>query len=228
MFRPARLAAAVVVALFVLLVGCDHSNPSSPTPVCTYSVAPQDQSFSHPGGSGAFDVATAAGCTWSITGMRDWIALQSPSSGSGPATVRYTVLENSGDAAREVTLMVASQPFRIRQEGRSPCTFAISPEAQSFNANGGSGQVTVSAADACVWTAAANDTWLKVSSGASGRANGTVHFDVAANTVATSRTGTLTIAGHTFTVTESGTNPRSNARIRWRRCRLRPAWRAGT
>ena len=209
MFRPGRLttSAAVAIALFVVLVSCDKSNPSGPTPVCTYSLAPQDQAFSPPGGSGAFDVGTAAGCTWSITGMQDWITLQSPANGSGPATVRYTVRENSAEAAREVTLMVATQPFRVRQEGRSPCTFAISPEAQSFNANGGSGQVTVSAGDACVWTAAANDTWLKVSSGASGRANGTVHFDVAANTVATSRTGTLTIAGHTFTVTESGTNP---------------------
>src|SRR4029079_12535179 len=165
MSRPGSLTAAgVVVALLVLpvLEGCDRSNPSSPTPVCTYGVAPQDQSFSPPGGSGAFDVVTAAGCTWSITGMQEWITLQSPASGSGPATVRYTVLENGAEAARQLTLMVASQPFRIRQEGRSPCTFAISPEAQSFNANGGSGQVTVSAGDACVWTAAANDTWLKV------------------------------------------------------------------
>jgi len=209
MFRPgsATATAAVVVALLVSLVGCDQSNPSSPTPVCTYGVAPQDQAFSPPGGSGALDVATAAGCTWSITGMQDWIALQSPASGSGPATVRYTVLENGAETSRELTLMVASQPFRIRQEGRSPCTFAISPEAQSFNANGGSGQVTVSAGDACVWTAAANDTWLKVASGASGRGNGAVHFDVAANTVASPRTGTLTIAGRRFTVTESGTNP---------------------
>jgi hypothetical protein len=139
--------------------------------------------------------------------MQDWVTLQSPATGSGPATVRYTVLENSAEASREVTLTVASQPFRIRQEGRSPCTFTIAPEAKSFNANGGSGQVTISAGDACVWSAAANDTWLKVASGASGRGNGAVQFDVAANTVATPRTGTLTIAGRTFTVTESGTNP---------------------
>ncbi len=209
MSRPGSLTAAgaVVFALVVWLVGCDQSNPSSPTPVCTYGVAPQDQAFSAPGGSGAFDVATAAGCTWSITGMQDWITLQSPASGSGPATVRYTVLENGAETSRELTLMVGSQPFRIRQEGRSPCTFAIAPEAKSFNANGGSGEVTVSAGDACVWTAAANDTWLKVASGASGRGNGEVHFDVMANTVANPRTGTLTIAGRTFTVTESGRNP---------------------
>jgi hypothetical protein len=198
--------AAGVIGLLAVLVGCDKSNPSSPTAVCTYGITPQDQSFSNSGGSAAFDVATAAGCAWSITGMQEWITLQSPASGSGPATVRYTVLENSAETAREATLMIASLPFRIRQEGRAPCTFAISPEAQPFNANGGSGQVTVSAGAACVWTAAANDTWLKIASGASGRGNGMVHFDVAANTLPTPRTGTLTIAGHTFTVTESGKN----------------------
>src|SRR5262245_14363628 len=99
MSRPGSLLAStvVIVALLVLLGGCDKSMPTSPTPVCTYGVTPQDQSFSHPGGSGTFNVATAAGCAWSITGMQDWITLQSPASGSGPATVHYTVLENSAE-----------------------------------------------------------------------------------------------------------------------------------
>ena len=207
--RPGCLtaaSAAIAAALVVLLGGCDHSNPSGPTPVCTYSLTPEDQAFTPPGGSSQFAIATDATCGWSVTGMQEWVTLQSPATGTGPATVRYTVLENGAEAAREVTLSVAGQAFRIRQEGRTPCTFAIAPETQSFNANGGSGEVAVSAGETCAWTAAANDSWLKVSSGASGRGNGSVHYDVAANTATTSRTGTLTIAGRTFTVTESGKN----------------------
>lgn len=209
MSRPGCLTAAGVAlaaALLGLLGGCDHSSPSGPTPVCTYSLTPQDQAFTPPGGQSQFAIATDAQCNWSVTGMQDWVTLQSPAAGTGPATVRYTVLENAAEAAREVTLSVAGQAFKIRQDGKTPCTFAIAPETQSFNANGGSGAVTVTAGDSCIWTATANDAWLKVSSGASGRGNGSVHFDVAANTATTSRTGTLTIAGRTFTVTETGKN----------------------
>ena len=40
--------------------------------------------------------------------------------------------------------------------------------------------------------------------GANGTGNGTVTYSVGANTGSTSRTGTLTIAGSTFTVTQAG------------------------
>ena len=47
-----------------------------------------------------------------------------------------------------------------------------------------------------------NASWMTVTSGASGSGPGTVAFSVAANTGA-ARTGTLTIAGQTFTVTQA-------------------------
>src|SRR5580700_9683254 len=53
------------------------------------------------------------------------------------------------------------------------------------------------------WTATANDAWLHTS--ASGNANGLAVFTYDANTGAT-RTGTLTIAGQTLTVTQAGSN----------------------
>jgi hypothetical protein len=61
--------------------------------------------------------------------------------------------------------------------------------------------VTVTTTSGCTWTAASNAPWLTITSGAAGTGNGTVGFTSAAN-VAGSRTGTLTIAGQTFTVTQ--------------------------
>jgi hypothetical protein len=49
-----------------------------------------------------------------------------------------------------------------------------------------------------------NATFITVTAGASGTGSGTVSYSVAANTATTSRTGTLTIAGQTFTVTQAG------------------------
>ena len=47
--------------------------------------------------------------------------------------------------------------------------------------------------------------------GASGTGNGTVAFSIAANTGSTSRSGTLTVGGQTFTVTQAGAAPTFNS-----------------
>jgi hypothetical protein len=198
------LAAAAVAALLASLAGCDKSSPTSPTPVCTYSITPAEQSFGHVGGPGQFGIGTDAGCAWAVEGMQPWLVLQSPASGLGPAAVQFTVLENASESAREMSLMVANHPFRIRQDGKAPCTFSISPETQSFNDTEGTGQVQVTTGDACVWTAVSNDAWIAISGGATGRGNGTIDYKVSANTATTSRTGTATIAGRTLTVSQSG------------------------
>lgn len=85
------------------------------------------------------------------------------------------------------------------------CTFSINPTSASYAAGGGTGSVSVTAAAGCNWTAVSNATFITITSGASGSGNGTVNYSVAANTGSSSRNGTLTIAGLTFTVTQAGT-----------------------
>jgi Zn-dependent metalloprotease len=85
------------------------------------------------------------------------------------------------------------------------CTFSLSPTSASYAATGGTGSVSVTATAGCSWTAASNATFITVTAGASGTGNGTVSYSVANNTGTSSRTGTLTIAGQTFTVTQAGT-----------------------
>ena len=85
------------------------------------------------------------------------------------------------------------------------CTYSISPTSASYAAAGGTGSVSVTTAVGCSWTAVSNSTFITITSGSSGSGNGTVGYSVAANTGTTSRTGTMTIAGLTFTVTQAGT-----------------------
>src|SRR6266542_6366854 len=82
------------------------------------------------------------------------------------------------------------------------CTPTISPTSQSIAAAGGTGSSTITAGAGCSWTAVSNAAWITVSTGASGSGSGTATFGIAAYTGTTSRTGTLTIAGSTFTVTQ--------------------------
>ncbi len=85
------------------------------------------------------------------------------------------------------------------------CSYSISPSSASFAATGGDGTVTVNTAAGCAWTATTYSTWMTITSGSSGSGAGSVSYNVAQNTSIDPRTGTLTIAGRTFTVTQSGT-----------------------
>lgn len=85
------------------------------------------------------------------------------------------------------------------------CTFSINPTSASSPAAGGSATVTVTATAGCTWSAVSNAGFIAITAGASGTGNGSVTYNVGANTATTSRTGTLTIAGQTFTVTQAGT-----------------------
>ncbi len=85
------------------------------------------------------------------------------------------------------------------------CSFSISPTSASVASAGGTGSVSVTAGAGCNWTAVSNAAFITITAGASGTGSGTVSYSVAANTGTASRTGTLTVAGQTFTVTQAGT-----------------------
>ncbi len=86
----------------------------------------------------------------------------------------------------------------------TPCTYSILPTNASFGTAGGPGSVNVDASpNTCTRTATSNASWLTITSGATGTGDGAVNYSVAANTGG-SRSGTLTIAGQTFTVNQSG------------------------
>jgi M6 family metalloprotease-like protein len=91
----------------------------------------------------------------------------------------------------------------IRKTVAGSCSYSISPTSQSFSSAAASSTVNVTAGSGCSWTAASNGGWISITSGASGSGNGTVGYSVQANTGG-ARSGTLTIAGQTFTVSQSG------------------------
>jgi len=85
------------------------------------------------------------------------------------------------------------------------CEYAINPDAASFGPAGGNGTVNVTATGGCPWTATSNAPWITVTGGGSGSGNGVVSYSVAANGGIVPRTGTVTIAGNTFTVSQAAT-----------------------
>ncbi len=87
------------------------------------------------------------------------------------------------------------------------CAYAISETSKSFGSNSSTGSIAVTTGAGCTWAAASSTSsasWLTVTSGNSGSGNGTVSYALQENPNTSSRTGTLTVAGKTYTVTQSG------------------------
>ncbi len=166
---------------------------------CSYSISPSGRAVPASGGSGTFNMTARSGCTWSAASNADWITITSGSSGNGNGAVAFSAAANAG-AARSGTITAGGQTFTVTQP--APCAYSIAPTSQPVPAAGGPGSVAVTAGGGCDWTATANVPWITISSGASGSGNGTVAFSVAANTAVAPRSGTLTIAGQTFTVNQ--------------------------
>jgi hypothetical protein len=193
---------------YIAIGGLVHTvNQTGSVPVCTYSISPSSQNYAVGGGSGTVNVTTQAGCSWTATSNAAFITVTSGAAGTGSGSVGYSVASNAG-GARSGTITIAGQTFTVTQDGSSAgCVYTLSPPNTSVAAGGGSGTFSVFTQVGCTWTAVSNDAWITVTSGASGSGNGTVGYTVAANSVTSPRTGTITVAGQTFTVNQAAGSP---------------------
>jgi trimeric autotransporter adhesin len=177
-----------------------------PGPGCTLSVTPSSEQFQNNGGEGTLRItASAPSCAWTAVSSVPWISV-SAGSGSGSSTARYVVAPNPG-TARTGAVVVGTTAVTVTQAAApvAPgCEFTVSPQSESVGAGGGDGTIRVTAsASSCAWTAVSNVAWITVSSGG-GNGNGSVRFVVAANSGG-ARSGTLTVARATVTVTQAAT-----------------------
>jgi hypothetical protein len=89
----------------------------------------------------------------------------------------------------------------------------LSPTSQSFPFSGGTGSIAITIPNGFSWMASSNASWITITAGSSGTGNGTVSYRVASNVSETPRTGTLTIAGQSFTVSQIDTIPPTVASV---------------
>jgi len=192
--------------------------------MCSYfSIDPTSASYGKLGGSGSFTITAPPGCTWTATveyqsyipfdpPPSPWITITSGSSGSGNKTVKYSVPENKSTFKRTAKIIVGGQTFTVDQERGDfdiVCmTCSMSPNSASYGSFGGSGSFNVDVlSSSCPWTASSNDTWITITSGSPGNGDGSVSYSVNENKSSFNRTGTITVLGKTFTVTQEGIGP---------------------
>ena len=205
MHMQARLFGAVAVAAAALgVLGCTAASTSVATPSaakCENTATNQPTSFPSSGGRGSVSIGAGRECTWSISADAPWIDISSPRTGQGDAVVGYTVSENPVPSTRSASLSVNSVRLPLSQEA-APCTFTVNPTDLSAGAEGASLSVAVSTLPGCRWTAVSHVPWIQLSR-ADGDAAATIALTVAPGGGA-SREGTVTIAGRTVTVRQTG------------------------
>jgi hypothetical protein len=171
---------------------------------CTYQLSPSSQNFSYTGGAGQFKVITDSSCGFNPIPSASFIQFFGIMTGvDGSRSVSFNMSANAGPQ-RSGTITVGDQTFTVTQDGAPPnCNYHLWSSSQTFGAAGGDGYVNVDASSSeCAWSADSNSNFI-TTFGSSGTGNGTATFNVATNPGGP-RTGTITIAGQPFTVTQDG------------------------
>ena len=133
------------------------------------------------------------------------------------ATYTFSVIavrSGAGPNSSTDALALASTAITISAAAPTPtpptCTYWISPTSQTFDASGGYGTVDVRQNQtSCLvpippWAATSNTSWItNVYAGSLSNGQGPAYYYVQPNLSSSPRTGTITVAGNTHTVTQS-------------------------
>ena len=182
-----------IIATAVVLFAC------ATTAFAAVTITTTSKTFTKDGG--AASVSTGGTGTWEATTDATWISFTRASGNAGVSCV-YTVSANFSADTRSAVIDIGGNAYTVTQTGY---TATLSPASLSIGCDGGSGTVSISVDAGVSWSATANADWLSVTP-SSGMSAGSVTYSVAPNEGTTTRTGSITIAGQTFSVTQTGTD----------------------
>ncbi|MGZ5432091.1 MAG: BACON domain-containing protein [Thermoanaerobaculia bacterium] len=141
-------------------------------------------------GSSAYTLRTSLSDSSSMD-CEPVLELESP---GRPPIGRQRAIEVTGARRRTVGLPVRP----------ANCTYNVSPMSRTIAQAAGLFTIDVAAEPGCDWKASSNASWITLLWGSAAYGNGSAGFAVTANTGTSSRTGTLTVAGRTVSITQGG------------------------
>ncbi len=137
--------------------------------------------------------------SWSSDGAKIIFSLPTPDRGD------LFVMNSDGSGLANITNTASTGEWAPSWHPLSlaSCVNSISPTSQSFEVDGGTGSVEVTADSECSWAASCNAGWISVTPGSSS-GDGSVVYLVAANTSTSSRTAALVVAGRIVAISQAG------------------------
>ncbi len=142
-------------------------------------------------------------------------ATLSASAGTAPATVNLnlnvsglatgTYVGLVGVKATQSANQLDVTPVTLTVAPAPPCTYSVNPAEGSVPSVGGSGTFSVATPSHCAWTASVSaPSWISITSGASGTGAADVTYSVSINASPDARSGTITVNGAVYTITQFG------------------------
>ena len=204
--------ATIALSLIVSALACTSSQTSLTSPTdtkCQLNLSNSPSSFAASGGTGTLTVTTARDCPWTISTDLVWVSIPGPRDGQGDASISYSVAVNPVPSPRSGLVGAGSMRVQLSQAAAA-CRFSLSRSSDTIGAAGGQLSVDVSTLTGCSWTATSGSSWISITSGQAGNANGTVALVVSAYSGA-GRVGQVTVADQLYTVTQAGPPPTAPA-----------------
>lgn len=166
------------------------------------TISPTSRVIPFSGGNSSVTVTAGSGCAWSVVGAPPWITIAS--SGSGSATLNFSVASNAGGAERSASFTVAGNTFTVTQLADLCVGASLSPSSLALPNTATSGTIALTAPSACAWTISGLPSWLTFPSGTSGTGSATLTYQAAANSsTGSARSATVSVAGLSLPVSQA-------------------------
>lgn len=192
----------------------DVDQEGRPAAALTFAISPEQTSASVYGANGLVAVTATPDLSWTAESHANWLTVMPTfKDGSGDGNVVYTATPNSTMAERTGTITVTAvsesgMGVRTHSVTQPAATAAIADSSHSFAAEGDYYEVDVTIGDNVNWTVAKSVDWITIDgvndATVSRIGPQSVRIAVLENHEVDSRTATVTIAGHTFVVTQLG------------------------
>jgi len=176
---------------------------------CVSSLSSEQQNFGVDGGLGTVVVNAASNCAWTATTNTSWLTVLAGSHAGG-GLLGFAIDKNTGPP-RTGTIRIQDKTVSVHQEGIT-CTYVLTPTARSVGSAGGGGSIDVTAPGGCTWGGASDVSWITVTSPNSS-GNGTLTYTLDPNPTGTARSGHISVADQTVTITQETGPAIANATI---------------
>ena len=170
-------------------------------------VSPTSLEFSSAGGSKDVAVQEAAHCRYAVSDNQPWIRVR-PATVAGNGTVTITVDPNTGSSALSGTVTIGGTTVSVSVPPPPPpppeCTFQVGYTSREVADDPGQYEVTVTAsAPTCRWSMTSHETWITIATPTrTGSTNGVYRTESNTTPGSPQRTGNMTVAGQTVTITQ--------------------------
>ncbi|MDO5320324.1 MAG: BACON domain-containing carbohydrate-binding protein, partial [bacterium] len=177
---------------------------------CSFEIDPENTTASVNGANGHIAVCATPDLPWSARSQANWLTvLQSTEDGAGNGNIFYTASPNTTLVERRGTITITpvsgvGLEAKTHTVVQPPAVATLSHSGYEFAAPGESVAVTVTVPGAISWSVEEDLDWLTVLGGTSRLGSGDVTLQAIANNSVNARSGTITLAGHPFTVRQRG------------------------